>query len=193
MCPRAARVWFLLRLILGDGKLDLNDMVGILPDALGVKSAVEILKKGGKRGKFKEPVAAPLPKRIQDRFDRKVAYQAVSEEVSKWEPTVMKNREADHLHFAAAPPKTEISSGALAGSFQPANSLESSVSNILKESNLAEKDIKQDELQQVQKMSKKEAARRFAELRRNKELLYREEMKARRIGKIKSKTYFYLD
>ena len=76
-------------------------------------------------------------------------------------------------------------------SFQPTTALESSVDALLKSAGLRDEDIQQTEeaMLQMNQLSVEEVARRRGELRKMRELMFRAEIKARRIGKIKSKTY----
>ncbi|KAL7275074.1 hypothetical protein RUND412_002009 [Rhizina undulata] len=149
-------------------------------------------KKGGVLGKL----AAPLAKRQQDRLDRAAAYEQSKETLNRWVDTVKHNREADHLHFPLAnAPNAPIEPPNRLSAITPNNStplteLEAKISGILKESDMvSEKQIQEFEELKSNKMSIEDVQRRTAELRLARELLYREELKAKRIKKIKSKTY----
>ena len=152
--------------------------------------------KGVQSGKL-EP---PLPKRQQDRIDRAAASQKAKEALDQWIDTVKRNRRAEHLHF----PLPDDRSAAISGGTNlsatvdsaPFNELESTVQNILEESGLSSKSKNDQEDQirafeqlQTNKMSLAEAQARQAELRKMRELLFREEVKAKRIKRIKSKAY----
>jgi U3 small nucleolar RNA-associated protein 14 len=74
---------------------------------------------------------------------------------------------------------------------QATNSLESAVTKLLESANLKDNQIAQAEKDALegQDVSVEEIAARRAELRRQRELLFREESRRKRIAKIKSKTY----
>jgi U3 small nucleolar RNA-associated protein 14 len=79
----------------------------------------------------------------------------------------------------------------LTGIRQPSTELESAVDTLLKSAELREEDIQhtEDNLLQMNKLSVEEVAARRSELRKMRELMYRAEIKAKRVAKIKSKTY----
>ncbi|EXJ90678.1 hypothetical protein A1O1_03782 [Capronia coronata CBS 617.96] len=152
--------------------------------------------KGGVPGKL----APPLAKRQQDRLDREAAYEESKKELGKWIETVKQNRRAEHLSFplvdpaaAAAPGRKKLGPTTQA---QPMTSLESTIQSIMVESGMLSKENRSlddqeqayEELQEKQIPLEEVQARR-AELRRARELMFREEIRARRIKKIKSKAY----
>lgn len=69
--------------------------------------------------------------------------------------------------------------------------METSVDALLKAAKLRDEDIihTEDAILQMNQLSVEEIARRRGELRKMRELMFRAEIKARRVGKIKSKTY----
>jgi U3 small nucleolar RNA-associated protein 14 len=67
--------------------------------------------------------------------------------------------------------------------------LESAVDRLLKAAELREQDITKAEELQMQHLTEEEIATRRAELRKMRDLMFRVEIKAKRISKIKSKTY----
>ena len=75
--------------------------------------------------------------------------------------------------------------------YQATNALESAVTKLLESANLKDNQIAQAEKDALegQDISVEEIAARRAELRRQRELLFREESRRKRIAKIKSKTY----
>lgn len=142
----------------------------------------------------------PLPKRQQDRIDRTAAYEKSKETLSRWIDTVKHNRRAEHLSFPLRAPSAVVAQGTqrlLPNSHtQPMTDLERTIQNILQDSGLAAPQGKPEEDQvqafeelQTRKMPLEEVQERRAELRRARELLFREEMRQKRINKIKSKTY----
>ncbi|KAJ1843290.1 hypothetical protein LPJ73_005535, partial [Coemansia sp. RSA 2703] len=102
--------------------LGLGDLLGDLDDASGsasddegagekqaaremrrLKDQVTTLERAAKKAGT-GVVAAPLPKRLQDQVDRKVAYKKTKAAVSEWQPAVDANRVAEHLTFPLAAP-----------------------------------------------------------------------------------------
>ncbi|KAJ6518699.1 Utp14-domain-containing protein [Mycena sanguinolenta] len=139
-------------------------------------------------------LAVPLPLRTQARVDREAAYEATKEEVEKWEPSMKRIREAEHLSFPLQAPKQQmgrVSNAELAAKFKPTTELETAVSRLLASANLTQDaDIQRTENQLLAtKLSPEEVARRRNELRQMRELAFRGEVKARRVAKIKSKMY----
>jgi U3 small nucleolar RNA-associated protein 14 len=72
---------------------------------------------------------------------------------------------------------------------QPTTELETAVDKLLKAAELREQDIAKTEELKMQDLTPEEAAQRRAELRQMRDLMFRAEIKARRVAKIKSKTY----
>ena len=151
---------------------------------------------GGIPGKL----APPLAKRQQDRLDRAAAYEKSKETLGRWIDTVKQNRRAEHISF----PLPDLSDGTAAGlkalapmsQSAPLTSLEATIQEIMQESGLGtgrgqtadDQEAAFEELQ-TKKMPIEEVQARRAELRRSRELMFREEIRARRIKKIKSKAY----
>ncbi|KAF8633539.1 hypothetical protein AX15_001343 [Amanita polypyramis BW_CC] len=177
-------------------KLQLEDLLAPLASQ---SSALQALKRSTKAlssssSKYGKTLSAPLPQRSQERLDREAAYEKTKEEVDKWRDTMRRIREADHLSF---PLQDDSSMGRtstleLAAKFKPSNELESSVDALLRAANMrdeAELAQAEDQMLLANNVTLEEVAHRRAELRRMRELMFRSELKARRINKIKSKTY----
>ncbi|KAI9652724.1 MAG: hypothetical protein M1831_006617 [Alyxoria varia] len=149
-----------------------------------------------------ETVTPYLPKRQQDKESRVAAYGEAKKTLDRWLDTVKRNREADHLYFPLKdpdahgaqglnkmlPPDTTITKSTKKSS---SNDLESAIQGILKESGFGVEDEKIREAEELQekKMPMEEVLARRAELRKARDLLFREEHRAKRINKIKSKAY----
>ncbi|CCE82469.1 Piso0_002196 [Millerozyma farinosa CBS 7064] len=166
-------------------KLSLKDMISAV-DSNVAKDAVLIdLDKDSKA------LAAPPPKRVQERNERKAAYEIAKEEVSKWENTVQQNRQAEVLKFPLNPEhKADDSALTFKNIDKPSTDLERKVQNILTTSSLADenKEATFEEIA-VAKLSPSEMKKRTGELRLMRELMFREEARAKRIKKIKSKAF----
>ncbi|KAI5969205.1 hypothetical protein CANMA_001758 [Candida margitis] len=137
-------------------------------------------------------VATPLPKRIQQRNDRGAAYDLAKKEVSKWSDTVQQNRQAEVLKFPMQQPD-QINDSVLtfrADNHVPTTSLEKKVNDLLTQSALVD-DKKEATFEEIAmaKMSPEEMRKRTNELKLMRELMFRDERRAKRLKKIKSKQY----
>ena len=72
---------------------------------------------------------------------------------------------------------------------QPTTALESAVDTLLKSAKMREQDLAQTESLKMNHLSVEEVAERRAELAKMRDLMFRAEAKAKRVSKIKSKTY----
>ncbi|KAJ1301434.1 hypothetical protein OPQ81_008692 [Rhizoctonia solani] len=142
----------------------------------------------------KSALAAPLPQRTQDRLDREAAYEQTKEEVQKWAPTMKRIREAEHLAFPLQGPATSkkgTSNADVIDRFQPSTKMESAISSLLRAANLhtdAAAAAAENTLAAAT-ISEEDLAARRAQLRLTRELMFRADIKAKRIAKIKSKAY----
>ncbi|KIV97973.1 hypothetical protein PV10_01668 [Exophiala mesophila] len=141
-------------------------------------------------------LAPPLAKRQQDRLDRSAAYEETKKELDKWIDTVKQNRRAEHISFPLQDQSAvaTVNSKSLAPTSQsiPMTSLESTIQAIMEEQGLAmSTDNHEQEFEELQEkqMPLQEVQARRAELRKERDLLFREEIRARRVKKIKSKAY----
>ncbi|KAI5287675.1 hypothetical protein KEM52_001472 [Ascosphaera acerosa] len=147
-------------------------------------------------------LAAPLPQRVQDRIDRAAAFEKSKQTLDRWLDTVKHNRRAEHLSFPLPEPGHDEQ--ARIQDSQPRTALETAIQSILAESGLArdedggeggdltaaaEARLREAEDAQARKLPLEEIQRRRAELRKARELMFREEARAKRIKKIKSKAY----
>ncbi|KAL5428381.1 hypothetical protein PMIN04_000816 [Paraphaeosphaeria minitans] len=151
-----------------------------------------------KRNDIARKLDAPLPKRQQDKLDRAAAAAKAKETLDRWTDTVKHNRRAEHLHFGPDQPE----SGSRMGENRllptttaaPATDLESTIQSILQQSGLSNGKEDEDKIQkweelQTNKLPLEEVQKRRAQLRLERELMFREEVRAKRIKKIKSKSY----
>ena len=157
--------------------------------------------KAMKRGKgIPQRLDVPLAKRQQDRLDRAAAYEKSKETLNRWIDTVKHNRRAEHISFPLQNPDALAAKGTTrllpTTQSKPLTSLESTIQSILEDSGLAPTGGKSEENQiqafeelATNKLPIEEVQARRAELRKARELLFREEIRAKRIKKIKSKSY----
>ncbi|KAJ6273192.1 Utp14-domain-containing protein [Bipolaris maydis] len=180
-------------------KVDLLSLKPKVADA-EKKKALKLLEddKSSKRNDIARKLDAPLPKRAQDKLDRAAANAKANETLERWTDTIKRNRRAEHLMF----PLQNASGGEPTGektlqpttTAAPANDLESTIQSILQQSGLSNGKEDEEKLQkweelQTNKLPLEEVLKRRAELRMQRELLFREEVRAKRIKKIKSKAY----
>lgn len=147
-----------------------------------------------------KPLPVPLPRRIQERNERKVAYEMTKEDAKKWEDSVRAIRNADHLLFPLPAPSTEereemteeqeYEALRFVPETKPTSELELKVNSLLKAGALLD-ESKEATFEQIQaaKLSKDDMFMRTQELRRMRELMFRDEQRAKRIKKIKSKLF----
>lgn len=130
---------------------------------------------------------------MQDRLDREAAYEKTKEEGQKWSGAMKRIKEAEHLQFPLqAKDRGGVkSSGEVIGSFKAQNQFEDAITSLLNRANLTESEMtkREDEDLQGQELSLEEIKARRDQLRYQRELMFRAEAKAKRIAKIKSKTY----
>ncbi|KAL8841631.1 MAG: hypothetical protein Q9170_000845 [Blastenia crenularia] len=183
-------------------KLTVADLLPSVKDSQ-LKRSLRILaddgvKASSKRSGIAKKLDVPLPKRQQDRLDRAAAYEKSKETLNRWIDTVKQNRRSEHLSFPLQDSDAVNAQGGnkIGRHTKPLNDFESTVQSILQDSGLAptngtseEAQIQAFEQLQANKMPLEEVQARRAELRRSRDLLFREEIKARRINKIKSKSY----
>ncbi|KAF1911401.1 Utp14 protein-domain-containing protein [Ampelomyces quisqualis] len=164
------------------------------------KQALKLLRddKPSKRTDIARKLDAPLPKRQQDKLDRAAANTKANETLERWTDTIKRNRRAENLMF----PLQNKSGGNAVGETRlqptttsaPTNELESTIQAILQQSGLSngaedeDKILRGEELQ-LNKRPIEEVMKNRAQLRLARELAFREEIRAKRIKKIKSKAY----
>ncbi|KAI0347583.1 Utp14-domain-containing protein [Trametopsis cervina] len=174
----------------GTTRLDLNDLLAPLSSSANLQSLQKSVKVLASSSSKAQALAAPLPQRTQDRLDREAAYEQTKEEIDKWSATMKRIKEAEHLSFPLqAESSGKVSNLELAAKFKPTTELESAVDKLLKSAKMREQDLAQTEALKMNHLSVEEVAARRAELAKMRELMFRAEAKAKRVAKIKSKTY----
>ncbi|XP_054823107.1 uncharacterized protein C57A7.06 [Prosopis cineraria] len=177
-------------IIEGDGRISIDDLL----DPLRGKSGYSKLRKRMQQmEKNARPIHAPLPKADQAKVERKVAYELSKKDITKWEPLIKRNREAPTILFDE---KTDLgfsTVGAIASEFEPRTEFERKIAALVGDNELMEAHKKDGsrllELNEISIEDEKERQNRIAKMR---SLLFRHEMKAKHVKKIKSKTYHRL-
>ncbi|KAI0839978.1 Utp14-domain-containing protein [Hypoxylon sp. FL0890] len=179
-------------------KLGLKDLglLGIKDPQL--KKSLKLMTKEEKSSKPLK-LDVPLARRQQAKLDRTVAYEKTNESLDRWTETVKHHRRADHLVFPL--PQTETGLARHDNSeIQPLNhkepgtELEQTILAIMEESGLgpsAKKETKEiEDLDgDAEGLSRNNLKELWQQKRRERELKSREDARAKRIKKIKSKAY----
>lgn len=151
-----------------------------------------------KRKNVPDKLNVPLSRREHDRLDRAAAYDKSKETLNRWIETVKHNRRAEHLSFPLQYPDGVSTHGKqrFFPKIEPRQftDLETAIQEILEDSGLAPVKPVSDNDRALEDLPTNQVSlevfqARGAELRRARELLFREETRARRIKKIKSKSY----
>lgn len=175
-------------------KVDIASLIASHPSLSGASSLLPAKAKKDSADVLKQgTLAAPLPTLVQDRLNREAAYEKTKEEGAKWSTLMKRVKEAEHLQFPLQGTDRGgvKSTGEILAEFKPQNSHESAVQALLAKANLTETGVKQseDEALRGKELSMEEIEERRAALRSQRELMFREEAKAKRVAKIKSKTF----
>ncbi|XP_012508918.1 PREDICTED: U3 small nucleolar RNA-associated protein 14 homolog A isoform X2 [Propithecus coquereli] len=174
---------------IGSGeKLVLADLL----EPVKTSSSLATVKKQLNRVKSKKTVELPLNKEEVERIHREVAFNKTSQVLSKWDPIVLKNRQAEQLVFPlekeqpAFAPIEHVLSG-----WKARTPLEQEIFNLLHKNKQPVTDplLTPVEKASLKAMSLEEAKMRRAELQRARALQSYYEARARREKKIKSKKY----
>ncbi|GAB2278133.1 hypothetical protein Dimus_012830 [Dionaea muscipula] len=174
----------------GTGRISMQDLL----DPLGQKSDYSKLRKWMQQVERKgTAVQAPLPKVEKEKLERKAVYDFSKKDMTRWEGLVKKNREAPTIYFNENIDVGFSTVGAIASEFRPRTDFEKTVASLLKDGEVVEAHEKDGarllELNKVSIEDVKERLNRNAKMRH---LLFRHELKAKHIKKIKSKTYHRL-
>ncbi|PIN11413.1 hypothetical protein CDL12_15982 [Handroanthus impetiginosus] len=174
----------------GNGRISIHDLL----EPLHGKSGFSKLRKSLQRmDKKSMPILAPLPKPDQERLERRAAYEHSKKEITRWEPLVKRNREAPTLYFDEDVDLGFSTIGAIASEFEPRTDFEKKIASLVNRNEVVEAHKKDGaRLLELNKISIEEVMDRQERLAKMRSLLFRHEMKAKRIKKIKSKTYHRL-
>ncbi|KAM0752317.1 small-subunit processome [Meredithblackwellia eburnea MCA 4105] len=149
------------------------------------------------------PIAAPLPSRLQDKIEREAAYEKTKEETDKWNETVRRMKGESGIGAEGARHERltlplmggggdvarDPNANEWSAKFQPMNDLEASVQSLLDTNQMSARDIEKAEKAALATLDPEELAKRQADLRQQRDLMFRAERKARRVSKIKSKAF----
>jgi U3 small nucleolar RNA-associated protein 14 len=176
------------------GKITLEDLgLSGVKDA-NIKKSLKLMQKEekAKPGSSKR-LDVPLARRQQDRISRMAASEKANETLNRWTDTVAHNRRAEHLMFPL--PENLANAGLDNSELHPltrktaGTELEQTIMSIMEESGLGPSSKpKEEALKEVEPMQAISRAN-VLERRRDREIQSREQARAKRIKKIKSKSY----
>ncbi|KAI9189262.1 hypothetical protein H9P43_000693 [Blastocladiella emersonii ATCC 22665] len=169
------------------GRLDLNTLVGALAEEKEfgkVKRQAEGLGKDNDESKRE---AAPLPAREQARVERRAAFDSAAQDVDKWGHIVDRNRNATTIDFPLLDERASTTTSALVADFKPESALDMAIDEVVGQSTYNENEAPAELPDNA--LDAAEVERRQKELRWMRELAFRQEIKAKRHAKIKSKSF----
>ncbi|XP_008784750.2 uncharacterized protein C57A7.06 [Phoenix dactylifera] len=171
----------------GDEQISIHDLLDPLHDKPGYSK----LRRRLDHLEMKQmPLQAPLSKVAREKLERKVAYEHSKKDITKWEPLVKRNREAPTLYFDEDVNLGFSTVGAIASKFEPRTEFEKKMALLVQDPKVMEAHEKDGsrllELNKISVEDVKDHQNRLAKMR---SLLFRHEMKAKHVKKIKSKTY----
>ncbi|KAI4349673.1 hypothetical protein L6164_010233 [Bauhinia variegata] len=174
----------------GDGRISIEDLLNPLREKSGYS---ELRRRMQQMEKKARPIHAPLPRADQAKLERKAASEWSNKDITKWEPIIKRNREAPSINFDEKVDLEFSTVGALASEFEPRTEFERKIAALVHDDKLMEAHKKDGsrllELNEVSIEDEKDRQSRIAKMR---SLLFRHEMKAKHVKKIKSKTYHRL-
>ncbi|CAH2071981.1 unnamed protein product [Thlaspi arvense] len=130
-------------------------------------------------------VHAPLPKPERERLDRKSVRGQVDKEFDKWVPLVKRNREAPTVYFDKDVNLGYSTVGAIASEFKPRTKFEMNMASVLGGNEVLE-------AHRNDGVSMEDHIKDHNRIAKTRSLLFRHEIKSKRMKKIKSKTYHRL-
>ncbi|XP_053991413.1 uncharacterized protein LOC128883260 [Hylaeus volcanicus] len=135
-----------------------------------------------------EALKKPESKAKLNKLERQANYAHVRRGVRKWLPQIHRNAIAEQLTFGNFLTDVKDSTASLSSYFKPISSFEKTLAEALKMSGVDKKSITPNALNSAVAQPIKDAAttQRLAKLR---SLLFQQQRKAKRLGKIKSKTF----
>ncbi|KAJ7972975.1 U3 small nucleolar RNA-associated protein 14 [Quillaja saponaria] len=174
----------------GAGQISITDLLDPLHGISGYSKLNKRIRDMEKKSKT---VHAPLSKADRTKIETKTANELVKKDIGKWEPHIKRNREAPTIYFDENVDLGFSTVGAIASEFEPRTEFEKKMASLVYDDELMEA-YRNDgsrllELNKVSFEDEKERQNRIAKMR---SLLFRHEMKAKHIKKIKSKTYHRL-
>lgn len=174
----------------GDGRISIEDLLNPLREKPGYG---KLRKRNQQIEKNARTIHAPLSKAVQAKVERKAAYEISKKDVTKWQHIIQRNREAPTIFFDENVDLGFSTVGAIASEFEPRTEFEKKIAALVHDDKVMEAHKKDGskllEMNEVSIEDEKDRQNRIAKMR---SLLFRHEMKAKHIKKIKSRTFHRL-
>ncbi|KAM6558358.1 hypothetical protein CsatA_027597 [Cannabis sativa] len=174
----------------GHGQISVEDLLNPLQGKSGYN---QLRKRVHQMERKSTTTQAPLPKAEREKLERKAAYEHSKKDLLKWEPLVKRNREAPTLFFGNDVDLGYSTVGAIASEFEPRTEFEKKIASLVHDDKVMDAHSNDGskllEFNKVSAEDEKERQNRIAKMR---SLLFRHELKAKHIKKIKSKTFHRL-
>ncbi|GMI69439.1 hypothetical protein like AT4G02400 [Hibiscus trionum] len=174
----------------GDGHITVQDLL----DPIQGKPGYSKLRKRMQHVDRKSAsVQAPLPKADREKLERMAVYEHSKKDITKWEHLVKRNREAPTVFFGEDVDLGFSTVGAIASEFEPRTEFEKKIASLVYDDKVMEAH-KADgsKLLELNKISEEDYMKHRDHVAKMRSLLFRHEMKQKRIKKIKSKTFHRL-
>jgi U3 small nucleolar RNA-associated protein 14 len=151
----------------------------------GLKKQLKKLTKGS------PALQKPLSAVKQQRMERTVNYTKNKKEASKWVAQIKLNRKLDQVDFTQERNKTKGATiASMAANYEAKDSTEKAIEQaLIKDGQATDKQIMEKEKQDLFKLEPQEMRARIQQMSKLKFLLFNQEIKNKRIKKIKSKLY----
>ncbi|KAG4913701.1 hypothetical protein AAZX31_19G198400 [Glycine max] len=174
----------------GDGRISIEDLLNPLREKSGYGKLRKRYQQIEKNAKI---IHVPLSKAVQAKVERKAAYEISKKDVTKWQHIIQRNREAPTIFFDENVNLGFSTVGAIASEFEPRTEFEKKIAALVYDEEVMEAHKKDGskllEMNKVSIEDEKDRQNRIAKMR---SLLFRHEMKAKHIKKIKSRTFHRL-
>ncbi|KAH1071159.1 hypothetical protein GLYMA_03G214900v4 [Glycine max] len=174
----------------GDGRISIEDLLNPLREKSGYG---KLRKRYQQIEKNARTIHVPLSKAVQAKVERKAAYEVSKKDVTKWQHIIQRNREAPTIFFDENVDLGFSTVGAIASEFEPRTEFEKKMAALVYDDEVMEAHKKDGskllEMNKVSIEDEKDRQNRIAKMR---SLLFRHEMKAKHIKKIKSRTFHRL-
>jgi U3 small nucleolar RNA-associated protein 14 len=165
-------------------EIGLDDLIAPLADGVNFGEVRKQLQSAAKREAMPDPVSEVR----RSKEDRKAQYESSSREASKWIPQVQQMRRSDQIILDDGLDDRKVTStGQLAGSFKPRDDFERDLEEVTRSARATEEDM--SHARQLPVNARIRDARENQQVARLKALMLREQIAAKRLKKIKSKTY----
>ncbi|KAD3338173.1 hypothetical protein E3N88_33694 [Mikania micrantha] len=173
--------------LIGDGLITIDDLLNPLHGKPGFSKIRKDVQRLDKKSKS---ILPPLPKSQQQKVDRRTTYVYSKKKLTEYEPLVKKNREAPTIFFDEDIEVGYSTVGAIASEFRPRTEFEKKMELLINAKELSDAH-KSDgtRLLELNKVSAEDVKERQDRLAKMRNLLFRHEIKSKRIKNIKSKTY----